>query len=390
MINVMRRTRNRPGFVSLRAWPPNPKVNCIFAVHHPFEIYMGTIRAGITMGDINGIGLEVIIKTLSHPSVTQLCTPVIYGSSKVVSYHKNIVNPADFTFHTTGSADKIYHQKINVVNCVQDNVNITIGKETEEGGKIAHIALDRAVRDLKEGHIDLLVTAPINKNAMRLAGFPYPGHTEYLAHEFGTKNELMMMVADNLRVGLVTTHVPVSQVAPLITRESIRSKLDILIKSLQIDFGIQRPVIAVLGLNPHAGESGTLGKEEEEIIRPVIVEAKKSGDIIMGPYPADGFFGSMNHRKFDGILAMYHDQGLIPFKMLHFQDGVNYSAGLPYVRTSPDHGTAYEIAGKNEADPASFRAALLTAIDIWRARDRHRKDIAHAVQRREKQSEEAE
>lgn len=351
---------------------------------------MGTIRAGITMGDINGIGLEVIIKTLSHPSVLQLCTPVIYGSSKVVSYHKNIVNPTDFTFHTTAGADKIYHQKINVVNCVQDNVNITIGKETEEGGKIAHIALDRAVRDLKEGHIDLLVTAPINKNAMRLAGFPYPGHTEYLAHEFGTKSELMMMVADNLRVGVVTSHVPIHQVASLITREVIRTKLDILIKSLQIDFGIQRPVIAVLGLNPHAGESGTLGKEEEDIIRPVIVEAKKSGDIIMGPYPADGFFGTMQHRKFDGILAMYHDQGLIPFKMLHFQDGVNYSAGLPYVRTSPDHGTAYEIAGKNEADPASFRAALLTAIDIWRARDRHRKDIAHAVRKTEKTSEETE
>ncbi|HEY3387205.1 MAG TPA: 4-hydroxythreonine-4-phosphate dehydrogenase PdxA [Saprospiraceae bacterium] len=348
---------------------------------------MGTIRAGITIGDINGIGLEVIIKTLGHPSVTQLCTPVIYGSSKVVSYHKNIVNPGDFTFHTTGTADKIYHQKINVVNVWQDNINIALGKETEEGGKIAHIALDRAVRDLKEGHIDLLITAPINKNAMKMAGFQYPGHTEYLAHEFGIKEGLMMMVTDTLKVAMVTGHLPLSQVPPAITRENIRTKLDMLIKSLQIDFGIARPVIAVLGLNPHAGENGFLGKEEEEIIRPAIIEAKKSGEIIMGPYSADGFFGSMNHKKFDAVLAMYHDQGLIPFKMLHFHDGVNYTAGLPYVRTSPDHGTAYEIAGKNEADPTSFKAALFMGLDIFRARDRHRKDIANAVRKTPKPSE---
>lgn len=348
---------------------------------------MGNIRAGITVGDINGIGLEVIIKTLAHPSVTQLCTPVIYGSSKVVSYHKNIVNPADFSFHTTASADKIYSQKINVVNVWQENINISLGKETEEGGKIAHIALDRAVRDLKEGHIDLLVTAPINKNAMQLAGFPYPGHTEYLAHEFGVKEGLMMMVTDAFKIAVVTGHVPIQQISQGITRENIRTKLDILIKSLQIDFGIARPVIAVLGLNPHAGENGFLGKEEDEIIRPAIIEAKKAGDIIMGPYPADGFFGSLSQKKFDAVLAMYHDQGLIPFKMLHFHDGVNYTAGLPYVRTSPDHGTAYEIAGKNEADPASFRTALLTALDIFRARERHRKDIANAVRKTPKASE---
>ncbi len=348
---------------------------------------MGTIRAGITIGDINGIGLEVIIKALSHPSVTQLCTPVIYGASKVVSYHKNIVNPPDFTFHTTGTADKIYHQKINVVNVWQDNINIELGKETEEAGRIAHVALDRAVRDLKEGHIDVLVTAPISKNAMHMAGFAYPGHTEYLAHEFGGKPGLMMMVADTFRVGLVTTHLPLSQVSAAITREKIKSALDILINSLRIDFGIGRPVIAVLGLNPHAGENGHLGKEDDEIIQPVILEAKKSGDLVMGPYPADGFFGAMQHRKFDGVLAMYHDQGLIPFKMLHFQDGVNYTAGLPYVRTSPDHGTAYEIAGKNEADPTSFRTALFTAVDIFRARDRHRKDIAHSVRKTPKSSE---
>ena len=348
---------------------------------------MATIRAGITIGDINGIGLEVIIKTLAHPSILQLCTPVIYGSSKVVSYHKNIVNPAEFTFHSTTGADKIYQQKINVVNCWQDNINIALGKETEEGGKIAHIALDRAVRDLKDGLIDVLVTAPISKQAMQMAGFQFPGHTEYLAHEAGGKEVMMMMVSPGLRVGFVTSHVSLSGVSPLITKERIKSKLDILIESLKIDFGIARPVIAVLGLNPHAGESGKIGREEEEIIRPAIIEAKKSGDLIMGPYAADGFFGAMHHRKFDAVLAMYHDQGLIPFKMLHFQDGVNFTAGLPYVRTSPDHGTAFEIAGKNEADPSSFRAALFTALDVYRSRDRHQKDTAHAVRKTPKPSE---
>jgi 4-hydroxythreonine-4-phosphate dehydrogenase len=348
---------------------------------------MGSIRAGITVGDINGISLEIIIKTLAHPSITQLCTPVIYGSSKVVSYHKNIVNPQDFSFHNTQTADKIYHQKINVVNCWNDNVNIALGKETEEGGRFAHIALDRAVRDLKEGHIDLLVTAPISKNAMRMAGFPYPGHTEFLAHEFGVKESLMMMISDNLRVGLMTTHIPIDKVASSITREGVRSKLELLMKTLQVDFGISKPVVAVLGLNPHAGEQGTLGREEEDILRPMIIEMKKSGHLVMGPFSADGFFGSMQHLKYNAVLAMYHDQGLIPFKMLHFEDGVNFTAGLPYIRTSPDHGTAYDKAGKNEADPSSFRAALFSAIDIFKSRDRFKKDNANTVRKMPKPSE---
>lgn len=348
---------------------------------------MGSIRAGITVGDINGIGLEVIIKTLAHPSITQLCTPVIYGSSKVVSYHKNIVNPQEFTFHNTNSADKIYHQKINVVNCWQDNVNIALGKETEEGGRFAHTALDRAVRDLKDGHIDLLVTAPIHKTAMKMAGFTFPGHTEYLAHEFGVKDGLMMMITDSLRVAVMTSHIPLSQVPAAITKDNIRTKLDLLIRTLQVDFGIARPTIAVLGLNPHAGENGSIGREEEDIIRPAIIEAKKGGDLIMGPYAADGFFGTLQHKKFDAVLAMYHDQGLLPFKMLHFHDGVNFTAGLPFVRTSPDHGTAYEIAGKNEADPSSFRASLFQALDIFKSRERHKKDHAHAVRKTPKPSE---
>jgi 4-hydroxythreonine-4-phosphate dehydrogenase len=348
---------------------------------------MGSIRAGITVGDINGIGLEIIIKTLTHPSITQLCTPVIYGSSKVVSYHKNIVNPGDFSFHSTGSADKIYLQKINVVNCWQDNVNIALGIETEEGGRFAHIALDQAVRDLKEGFIDLLVTAPINKTAMKMAGFPYPGHTEFLAHAFDVHNGLMMMVSDSLRVALATTHIPLQQVSAQLTKEILRSKIDQLVSTLQIDFAISRPVIAVLALNPHAGENGTIGKEEESILKPVILEAKKSGAMVMGPYSADGFFGSLQHKKFDAVLAMYHDQGLIPFKMLHFEDGVNFTAGLPYVRTSPDHGTAFDIAGQNLADPSSFRSALFTAIDIFKARERFKKDHANAVRKTPKPSE---
>lgn len=348
---------------------------------------MAHIRAGITMGDINGIGPEVIIKTLSHPTITQHCTPVIYGSAKVLSYHKNIVNPPDFNFHSTPTADKIYTHKINVINCWQDNINIALGKETEEGGKFAHVALDRAVRDLKDGHIDVLITAPISKQSMQMAGFAFPGHTEYLAHEFGVKEGLMMMVSDQMRVALTTSHIPVTQVSATLKKELVREKLNALIQSLQVDFGIAKPVIAVLGLNPHAGENGLIGKEEEEVIRPVIVEAKKSGDIIMGPYPADGFFGALRFKKFDGVLAMYHDQGLIPFKMLHFQDGVNYTAGLPYVRTSPDHGTAFDLAGKNEADPASFRAALFAALDIYKARDRHRKDTSNVVKKTPKPSE---
>ncbi|HZV69666.1 MAG TPA: 4-hydroxythreonine-4-phosphate dehydrogenase PdxA [Saprospiraceae bacterium] len=348
---------------------------------------MGSIRAGITVGDINGIGLEVIIKTLAHPSITQLCTPVIYGSSKVVSYHKNIVNPQEFSFHSTGSADKIYNQKINVVNCWQDTANIALGKESEEGGRFAHIALDQAVRDLKDGHIDLLVTAPINKTSMQMAGFQFPGHTEFLAHSFGVKDGLMMMVSDSLRVAVATAHIPLNQVSATITKDSIRAKLDLLVRTMQVDFGIARPVIAVLGLNPHAGENGNIGREDEDILRPAILEAKKSGDIIMGPYAADGFFGTLNYKKFDAVLAMYHDQGLIPFKMLHFQDGVNFTAGLPYVRTSPDHGTAFEIAGKNEADPSSFRASLFAALDIFKSRERHKKDHANAVRKTPKPSE---
>jgi 4-hydroxythreonine-4-phosphate dehydrogenase len=323
---------------------------------------------GITVGDINGIGLEVILKALNHKKVLDLCLPVIYGSSKVVSYHKNIVALDELFFQGQRSADRLAHDKINVVNCWQENVNITLGKPTDPGGKYAQLSLEAAVRDLRAGLIDALVTAPIHKKSMQMAGFTHVGHTEYLTKEFGLSDSLMLLASDALRVGLVTAHLPIRSVANAINKEVIIRKLNILNDTLKIDFGFERPTIAVLGLNPHAGEEGMLGDEEEKIIRPAVIECKKSGMMVFGPFAADGFFGSGQFNKFDGILAMYHDQGLIPFKALTFGSGVNYTAGLPCIRTSPDHGTAFDLAGKNEADPSSFLQAMFTAIDIHRNR----------------------
>ena len=301
---------------------------------------MDKIKIGISVGDINGVGLEVIIKSLSQ-RITDFCTPVIYCSSKIVAYHKNIVGAEDFQFNSLTSAHKLRYDRINVVNCWQDDVTISLGKLTESGGKYAQISLEQATNDLQEGLIDALVTAPINKKAMQMVGFPYPGHTEFLTARFNAYSSLMLMVCDNLRVGLVTNHLPIKEVSAAITKEQVALKLKLLNKTLRKDFGIEKPTIAVLGLNPHAGDEGAIGEEEEKFIRPAIIEAKKKNILAMGPYPADGFFGSGQHRKFDGILAMYHDQGLVAFKALTFGTGVNFTAGLPIVRTSPDHGTGY-------------------------------------------------
>lgn len=344
---------------------------------------MNKIRIGISIGDINGIGLEVILKTLSHPQILNLCTPVIYGSSKIVSYHKNVVGLDSFQFNVATSGDRIKRDKVNVVNCWADDVNITLGKLSDSSGKYAKISLEQAVIDLKNGYFDALVTAPINKKAMQLADFKFLGHTEYLAYEFGAKESLMLMVNDNLRIGLVTNHLPIRDVPAAITKEAVRTKLQLLINSLKVDFNIERPTIALLGLNPHASDDGIIGDEEENIIRPVIIEAKKKGVLAMGPYPADGFFGSMQYSKFDGILAMYHDQGLIPFKSMSFGSGVNFTAGLDIVRTSPDHGTAYEIAGNNAADPSSFRQALFVAIDIAKNRKLYKEISSNPMLRKE-------
>ena len=330
---------------------------------------MEKVRVGITVGDINGIGLEVIIKCLANPKIEDLCIPVIYGSSKVLSYHKNIVRPQEFNYQNLSNATNLNQDKINLINCWNEDVMINLGSPSEESGKFAYISLDQATQDLKQGLIDVLVTAPFDKHAMSLAGFPATGHTEYLADQFDVPESLMLMVSDDLRIGVVTNHIPVSEVSSKITKDLIIQKAMLLHQSLKMDFGIEKPMIAILGLNPHAGDQGLIGKEEEEVIIPAIAALKNKGMLVGGPYAADGFFGSSNFKQVDGILAMYHDQGLVPFKTLSFGRGVNFTAGLPIVRTSPDHGTGNAIAGQNIADESSFRQALFLSIDIFRSRD---------------------
>ncbi|MEM9823249.1 MAG: 4-hydroxythreonine-4-phosphate dehydrogenase PdxA [Bacteroidota bacterium] len=348
---------------------------------------MEKVKVGITTGDINGVGLEVILKTLANERIASMCTPIIYGSSKVVSYHKNIVGVEDFQFFGTNPGSRIKYDRINIINCWQESVNITLGKPSEIGGQYALKSLEQATQDLKQNKIDAMVTAPINKKMMQSDQFNFSGHTEYLTKIFDAKESLMLMVNEDLRVGLVTNHVPIRDVCEVITKEKISNKLRILNQTLKMDFGIERPAIAVLALNPHASDDGLIGDEEEKIIRPVIVESKKKGMLVMGPYPADGFFGSRQFRKFDAILAMYHDQGLTPFKALSFGSGVNFTAGISGVRTSPDHGTAFDIAGKNEADPTSFRKALFLSIDIARQRKAYKEMHANPVVKSAKKTE---
>jgi 4-hydroxythreonine-4-phosphate dehydrogenase len=340
---------------------------------------MNNIKIGISVGDINGIGMEVILKTLDDPRITQLCTPVVYGSSKVLSYHKNIVNIGDFPIANVRDAHHLKAGEVNVVNCWQDNVRITLGKASEESGKFAYISLDRAVQDLNAGLIDALVTAPINKHAMQLAGFPHTGHTEFLTAKANVQDSLMLMVNDQLRVALATNHIPVSEISKKLNKEVILRKLTLLNQSLKMDFGIQKPKIALLGLNPHAGDEGSIGKEEQQFIIPAIQEAKSKGIFAVGPYPADGFFGSGTYQHFDAVLAMYHDQGLVGFKSLSFESGVNFTAGLPFVRTSPDHGTAYNITGQNKASADSFREALFMAIEIVKKRADYKEMYANPL-----------
>lgn len=329
---------------------------------------MKKLKIAISTGDINGIGMEVILKTLGHPQIQQMCTPIIYGSSKVVSYYKNMVDK-DFDFHTARSIQQLNPDRVNIINCWTDNINISIGEPSVESGQFAICALEAATQDLREGMVDAIVTAPISKEAMKMADFPFPGHTEYLTQQLASEQQsLMFMVNGDLRVGLVTNHLPLSEVVNAITKKGIIDKLKTMHESLKNDFSIEKPAIAVLGLNPHAGDGGVLGQEEQDIIRPAVVELKKKGMLVTGPFPADGFFGSGQYRNYDGIMAMYHDQGLVPFKALSFGEGVNFTAGLSHVRTSPDHGTAFNIAGKNTADPTSFRRALYLSIDVARNR----------------------
>lgn len=319
---------------------------------------------GISIGDINGISAEVTMKALMDTRLTKLITPVIYAHGKALTFYRKHLNLEEFNFMQIRSIDEVHHKKTNVINVVEECPEVIPGVETQEAGRLALAALDHAIADLKEKKIDALVTAPLNKNNINSENLKFVGHTEYLTNAFGSKDSMMFLVSDDMRVGLVSGHVPLREVANNVTQDRIREKLNIMLKSLQNDFGINKPKIAVLGLNPHAGEDGLLGSEEAEIISPVVMEYKDKGEMVFGPYASDGFFGMMHQKKFDGILAMYHDQGLIPFKAVSFETGVNFTAGLPFIRTSPDHGTAYNIAGKNIAEPGSMRAAIFQAYDI--------------------------
>ncbi|MDA3929147.1 MAG: 4-hydroxythreonine-4-phosphate dehydrogenase PdxA [Prolixibacteraceae bacterium] len=334
------------------------------------------IRVGITQGDINGIGYEVIIKSLTDARMLEFCTPIVYGSPKVAAYHKKVLNAETFNFYQVRSAIEADSNRVNIINCCDENVRVELGKSTREAGEAAYTALDAAVNDLKNETIDVLVTAPVNKENIQSESFNFPGHTEYLTEKLEAENSLMLLISDNLRVGVVTGHVPVSKVSELITKELIVSKIKTLHQSLVADFACTNPRIAVLGLNPHAGDNGVLGNEENEIIIPALKEVNNMGITALGPYAADGFFGSGQQYKFDAILAMYHDQGLAPFKALTFDKGVNYTAGLPFVRTSPGHGTAYNIAGEDKASFESFKEAIYHAIDIYRNRITHTESSA--------------
>jgi 4-hydroxythreonine-4-phosphate dehydrogenase len=346
------------------------------------------IKIGITIGDINGIGPEIIIKALAHPQITKFFTPIIYGSSKAMAYHKNIVDDTNFNFVSIKHVDNAAYNKINVFNVEDAPIDISLGTAQESAGLLAIKALDQAVEDCQAGRIDALVTAPINKAAMQMAGFNYPGHTEYFTDKFNAPETVMTMVSDEIIISLATNHVPIKDVDNQLDKNKIIRKLKILTKSLKQDFGIEKPVIGVLGLNPHSGDNGVIGSEEDDYIKPAIIEAKNNGVLAAGPYPADGFFGAGDYRKFKAVLAMYHDQGLIPFKLLSFGSGVNFTAGLPIVRTSPDHGTAYAIAGQNIASADSMKKALFTAKDLYQNRRDYIESGKDPVVKKPKQKEE--
>lgn len=326
------------------------------------------IRVGITHGDINGVGYEVILKTFSDPTMLELCTPVVYGSPKVAAYHRKAME-IQTSFSIVNSAEEVQDGRVNVVNCIEEELKVELTKPTSEAGKAALAALERALADYREGLFDVLVTAPINKHTIQSDAFHFPGHTEYIEERVGEgQKALMILLKGGFRVALVTGHVPVRDIAGELTKELIMEKMEIFHRSLKKDFGIDNPRIAVFSLNPHAGDNGLLGTEEQEVIIPAMKEMIARGVQCFGPYPADGFMGSGNYTHFDGILAMYHDQGLAPFKALAMDEGVNFTAGLPIVRTSPAHGTAYDIAGKGIASEDSFRQAVYVAMDVFRNR----------------------
>jgi 4-hydroxythreonine-4-phosphate dehydrogenase len=336
---------------------------------------------GISCGDINGIGIELIIKTVSDSRLLDICTPVIFASNKAINFYRKSIPEVNFNFSMIKDAAHVNHKQVNLFSCWEDEIAIAPGQLTDIGGRYAVLSLVTAAQALKDKKIHGLVTAPIHKKNTQSQEFNFTGHTPYLKNLFGVQDVVMFMVADNMRVGLVTEHVPVNAIASHITREAIISKLQIINNSLKKDFLINKPKIAVLGLNPHAGDEGLIGKEEDDIIRPAIKEAKQRDIFCFGPYSADAFFARGHHEKFDAVLAMYHDQGLIPFKSLAFGEGVNYTAGLEGVRTSPDHGVAFDIAGKNKADESSFREAIFKCVDIIRNRKEYEEQMKNPLKK---------
>ena len=328
----------------------------------------GKIRVGITHGDINGVGYEVILKAFSDPTMFELCTPIVYGSPKVAAYHRKAMD-LQTAFSIIATAEEAMDGRLNILSCTEDELKVELTKPMPEAGKAALDALEKALEDYREGLIDVLVTAPINKHTIQSENFRFPGHTEYIEERVGEGNKsLMILMKNDFRVALVTGHIPVKDIASTITKELIMEKMSVFHHSLKTDFGIDSPRIAVFSLNPHAGDNGLIGSEESEVIIPAMQEMLAKGVQCFGPFPADGFMGSGNSSYFDGILAMYHDQGLAPFKALAMDEGVNFTAGLPIVRTSPAHGTAYDIAGQGIASENSFRQAIYTALDVYRNR----------------------
>ena len=327
------------------------------------------IKVAISHGDINGVGYEVILKTFGDSRMYDICTPILYGSTKVASYHKKLLTsmPGEMTFTSIRDASEAQDRKFNVINLTQEEVKIDLGKSTDIAGRLSRESLNRACADLKAGTVDVLVTAPINKRNIQADDFDFPGHTEYLSHQFGSSS-LMLMVCDRIRIGIVTNHLALKDVPNALTHDLLLEKITLMNQSLKRDFGITIPKIAILALDPHAGDNGVIGDFDLKVIRPVIDEAQANGILAYGPFPSDGFFGSSEFNKFDGVLALYHDQGLIPFKLMSFTEGVNYTAGLPYVRTSPAHGTGYDIAGKDRASEQSFRSAVYLACNILKNR----------------------
>lgn len=324
------------------------------------------IKVGISIGDPNGIGLEIILKTFRDKRMLEFCTPVIFASTKMLSTYRKYIK-INTPYNGILNIDQAIDGKVNVLNIWRNDVTLTLGTPTKASGTFAFESLQKATEALKKGNIDVLITAPINKDNIQSKDFHFPGHTEFLESEL-EGNSLMILMKESLRVGLITGHIPISKVSETITADLIKEKVAIMYESLQQDFAISKPKIAVLGLNPHCGDNGVIGSEDDDVIKPTIQEIQKEGKLVYGPYAADGFFGSESYKAFDGILAMYHDQGLAPFKTLSFGEGVNYTAGLNRVRTSPDHGTAYEIAGKDKASEKSFKSALFQAIDVFKTR----------------------